>query len=166
MVFPANGEMMDVIPNQAGTFWWVLWPGVNASSIRDVANGKCTKVVYLWYTPRQNLKTIWKNAINHILRRNIVNTLLEDVWKTKTKHTTKWQHHTKNIYCIKSLKLEKPILQPVKSLRPLSKKWHKWCTKSHKDLYTIIWVSTVTILVNSVKNMVLVYLMQVFLEGQ
>ena len=47
------------------------------------------------YTPGQNLKTIWKNLKNHILRRNIVNILWEDVWKTKTNHGTKWQQHTK-----------------------------------------------------------------------
>ena len=132
-------------------FWFIIISHILKQTYGGTAQYLVVQMSLLDYTPGQNLKTIWKNLNNHIMRRNIVNTLLEDVWKTKTKHTTKWQQHTKNIYCVRGLKLKKPILPLVKSLRPSSKKWHIWYTKSYNDLFTITWVSTVTIPVYSMK---------------
>ena len=41
-----------------------------------------------------------------------------------------------------------------------------WCTNNHKGLHTVSLVRTVIFLVDSVKNMVFVYLMQPFQESQ
>ena len=55
------------------------------------------QVKFCTYTPGQNLKTIWKIVKNLILCLIIINTLSQDVCKTKTKHTIKWRQHTKII---------------------------------------------------------------------